>query len=586
MKQFIILYFCSLCICSSQASLVKNDILNPKIKWRFKTQGAIRGTPLISDNTIYFGSSDGFIYALNKQEGNLIWKYKTNGAIVSAPIILGSSLFISSRDNYLYALNIKNGSLNWKFKMQKNITDNHGGWKYFMASPMVVGDQVLIGSGDSHLYALNITNGKMNWKFKTNGRIRSTPLVYKKEIYQPSNDGYVYVLNLKGELSWKFETIGANYNPDDYSFDRSSIIAQPLIENNILIIASRDGNTYGIDLGTHEKKWNFTYGTTWAMSTNISNNMVFVGWSTNNLFCALDLETGEKKWQFKTGAHNFPKALLSKNSIYIGSANGSLYKLNKFTGEKQWEYSVGGEIFSSPIYDANTIYFGCDDGNLYALEEGVRAHKAVFSPVNNKGELNSPKASKKLVSYLTNKGFEYLNSEKSLFQFINNRMLDKTPSTIVFNYLVIPKSIIGENPEKGLMRQYLEAGGKVIWMGDIPNFYEQDSSGKVTFSKVKASKLLDVEFDVPESGNYFSTTTQEGQNMGLPLWLKTNSVSVSSKDIIPLAYNEFNDVSIWMKKFHPSISSGYISCRTWSFNVPAKTEDLNLIYQLAVYGLE
>ncbi|WP_303282834.1 outer membrane protein assembly factor BamB family protein [Flavivirga amylovorans] len=571
----------------SQSSLAIQDIENPKIKWQFKTHGAIRGTAVVSGNNIYFGSSDGYIYALNKLNGNQIWKYKTNGAIVSSPEISNASLYISSRDNRLYSINIEDGSLNWTFEMQEILSDNHSGWKYFMASPVVVNDNVLIGSGDGNLYAINVKDGHINWKFKTNGRIRATPLVFNNTIYQPSNDGYVYVLNLYGELLWKFETLGATYNPKDYPFDRSSIIAKPLIKDNSLIIASRDGNTYSIDLKTREIKWKFAYGNTWAMSTNISDETVFVGWSTNNMVCALDLNTGEKKWEFKTGAHNFPKALLSNTSVYITSSDGKIYRMKKFTGEKKWEYNIGTEIYSSPVYDNNTIFFGCDNGYSYAIEEKIKAHKAVYHPINSKMNLMQPNASKKIAPYLEKKGFKHIKSEEDLNKFIVNRLNDKAPSVIVFPYLIIPKNVIGDSPEKGLIRQYLDDGGKVIWMGDIPNYFEKNESGKQIRSSITASKLLDVEYENPgERGNYFSKTTQEGQNLGLPLWIKTTSVSVNKDQVIPLAFDEFNRVSIWMKKYNSRVGSGFISSRTWSWNLEIQDYDLNLIHQLATYGLE
>lgn len=588
MKQFLIAYFLLFFLGISQLSLAIQDIENPKIKWQFKTQGSVRSTAVILNNAIYFGGSDGYLYALNKENGALIWKYKTDGAILSTPEILNASLYISSRDNNMYSINIKDGSLNWKFKMGKNLPDDHGGWKYFMASPKVEGNNVLIGSGDGHLYAIDVLSGKLNWKFKTNGRIRATPLVHQNKIYQPSNDGYVYVLDLNGKLDWKFATIGTTYNPDDYTFDRSSIIAQPIIKDNILVIASRDGNTYGIDLKTHKKIWNFTYGNTWSMSTNISDNNVFVGWSTNDKFCALDLKTGEEKWQFKTGSHNFPTALLSNTSAYITSSDGKFYRLNKLTGEKVWDYTIGDEIYSSPAYDADTksLFFGCDNGFFYAIGEGIKVHKVAFHPYSDNGKLKSPRASKNIIPYLSKKGFKHIDNENILYQFIQNRIDDKEPSVIVFPYLVIPHNVLGTHPEKGLMRQYLEAGGKVIWLGDIPSFYERNELGKKIRNKIPASKLLDVEFHTPETGSYFSKTTQEGLNLGLPKWTKTYSVSVSPKGIIPLAYNEFNQVSIWMKKFHPRSGSGYISSRTWGANTQIKETDLDLLYKIAVYGLE
>lgn len=568
---------------------IAQDIENPKIKWQFKTQGTVRGAAVTLKNRIYFGSSDGFIYALDKNNGALIWKYETNGAIVSKPLIHNNILYISSRDQNIYAINIDNGNLNWSFEMNEILSDYHGGWKYYMASPSVIGKNILIGSGDGNLYSIVASNGKLNWKYKTNGRIRAKALVHDNKIYQPSNDGYVYILNSEGKLDWKFETKGAKYNPSDYPFDRSSIIAQPLIKDNILIIASRDGNTYGIDLKTHKKIWNFTYGNTWAMSSEISDDLVFVGWSTNDIFCALDLKTGKEKWKIKTGSHNYTSALASKSSIYIGSADGKMYRLNKFTGEKIWDYTIGDEIYSSPIYDADTknIFFGCDNGFFYALNETSEVHKAVFHPYNKKGKLKGPWANKDIIPYLTKKAFKHIDNESDLYQFIENRIIDKAPSVIVFPYLVIPHNVLGTNPEKGLMREYLETGGKIIWPGDIPSFYERDNLGKQIRDKTPASKLLGVEFDSSESGIYFSKTTPEGLNWGIPKWTKAYSANViPSKDIIPLAYNEFNDISIWMKKFHPRQGSGYISIRTWGANIQIKEEDLQLLYNIAVYGLE
>lgn len=292
-------------------------------------------------------------------------------------------------------------------------------------------------------------------------------------------------------------------------------MGQPLIKDNILVIASRDGNTYGIDLKTKKKIWDFNYGNTWAMSTNISDNTVFVGWSTNDKFCALDLTSGKKIWDYKTKGHNFPKALISKTSVYTTSSDGNLYRLNKQTGEKIWYYSTGKEIYSSPIYDTKTIFFGSDDGYLYAINNGQTPYKIVYQPIDDKGNYKNPKVSNQIVPFLVEKGFKHISDENDLQEFINNRLHDKTPSVIVFPYLIISKNIIGTDPKKGLMRQYLDTGGKVIWPGDVPNYYERDETGKQIRSEDMASKLLAVTFNNPkEFGIYFSKTTQEGRNWG------------------------------------------------------------------------
>lgn len=561
---------------------------NPKVKWRFKTEGPIRGDAVISGQHIYFGSSDGHLYALTKADGNLLWKFKTNGSITGSPALSEDTAYISSRDNHLYAIDIISGEQKWAFKMQPILPDGHAGWDYFMPAPVISGNQLFIGSGDGHLYSLDPESGNLNWDFKTNGRIRATLLVHEETIYQPSNDGYVYVLNATdGELLWKFETRGATYNPDDFGFDRSSIFTQPIIVDHKLVFGSRDGNVYAVNLNNREEEWSFTYGTTWAMSAEISEGVVYVGWSTNNLFSAIDLETGEEIWQQQSGSHVYSKPLVLDSNVYIGSADGILTKHNKHTGEVIWEYPVNSEIYSSPLYDSGILFFGSDNGFYYALENRADARMAVYQPETIEGNAQYLVVDQKISPYLTDRGFEQVD-EMSLESFLNDRIIDKNPSVVVFALPIIPNEVIGSSPESGLMRQYLDSGGKVVWMGDIPNFYAPDSTGNFSRNATVGTQLLDVEFANPtESGNYFSKPTQVGLNWGLPDWIKTtNSTVEAGEGVIPLAYDEFGRISLWVKKFNPRPGSGFVSARTWSWNVPIREMDLELIYKLAMHELE
>src|SRR5690606_31800063 len=102
-------------------SAAQNDIDNPKIKWRFKTEGPIRGSSVINKQQILFGSADGYLYALNRGDGALQWKFKTAGAIVGAPAIAETSVVVVSRDGVIYALDARTGKQNWQFKMAPDL---------------------------------------------------------------------------------------------------------------------------------------------------------------------------------------------------------------------------------------------------------------------------------------------------------------------------------------------------------------------------------------------------------------------------------------------------------------------------------
>lgn len=565
------------------------DITNPKIKWKFKTDGPIRGTSKVADDKLYFGSTDGYLYALNKFDGNLLWKFQTPGAISATPALSENTVYIASRDNFLYAIESVSGKLKWKFQMQPDLPENYAGWKYFTSSPEISNNKVLIGWGDGNLYALNKEDGELIWKYSTKGVIRAAPLVSDGKVYQPSNDGILYVLDEdEGKLLWKFHTEGAHLDERSFRFDRNSIYTKPVIHQNTLIIGSRDGNTYAIDIKNKNKnkKWNFTYGSTWAMSCAVDDERVYVGWSTNNHISALNLKSGKETWKLITGAHNFTTPFLDGENLYLGSANGKMYQINKTSGEINWEYEIGSEIHSSPVFSSGNLFFGSDDGYFYALEEEIRTYKAVYEPKVIEGIAKYTVADKRLTPYLIERGFEQLETDQ-LYQFIVDRINDKAPSVIVFSFPIVPKHIMGSDPSKGLLRNYLETGGKILWFGEAPNYYEINDSGDFTRDPADGEKLLGVTYvDLSESGNYYSKTTQDGMNWGLPAWFKTTGIPLKAEGIIPLAYDEFNRVSAWVKKFNPRAGSGYVSFRSWSWNVSMKEQDFDMIYKLATYQLE
>ncbi|MCK4236464.1 MAG: PQQ-like beta-propeller repeat protein, partial [Candidatus Krumholzibacteria bacterium] len=71
-------------------------------------------TPLVKGDNLYFGSCDEFLYAVDRNNGNLRWKFKTNGAIITSILGNGDSIIFGSLDCNLYSLT-ENGRLNWKF---------------------------------------------------------------------------------------------------------------------------------------------------------------------------------------------------------------------------------------------------------------------------------------------------------------------------------------------------------------------------------------------------------------------------------------------------------------------------------------
>ncbi len=120
--------------------------------WEFETGSPVSSSPAIgSDGTVYVGSNDTKLYAINGKTGVKLWEYKTGGSVHSSPAI-GSdgTVYVGSWDNKLYAINGKTGVKLWDFETGDHVS----------SSPAIGSDgTVYVGSADKKLYAIK-TNSK------------------------------------------------------------------------------------------------------------------------------------------------------------------------------------------------------------------------------------------------------------------------------------------------------------------------------------------------------------------------------------------------------------------------------------------
>ncbi|MGS2744603.1 outer membrane protein assembly factor BamB family protein [Halomonas sp. LS-001] len=80
------------------------DMEARELIWRFKTEGFMRGPASIAGNTVYFGSADTYLYAVDRHTGDLKWRYKTDGIVNSAPAIVDGRVYFGSLDGHVYVL--------------------------------------------------------------------------------------------------------------------------------------------------------------------------------------------------------------------------------------------------------------------------------------------------------------------------------------------------------------------------------------------------------------------------------------------------------------------------------------------------
>ena len=71
---------------------------------RFRTGGTVSATPVLHRGRLYVASSDGNLWVFDEEAGKVAWTFKTEGALRSSPLPWGSLIFFASSDYRVYAL--------------------------------------------------------------------------------------------------------------------------------------------------------------------------------------------------------------------------------------------------------------------------------------------------------------------------------------------------------------------------------------------------------------------------------------------------------------------------------------------------
>src|SRR4051812_47152108 len=79
------------------------------VLWKFKTTGKVISSPVVDGNSVYVGSTDHKLYAVNRADGTLRWSFDTYGPVNSSPAVDQGLVMFSSIDGRFYAVDATTG---------------------------------------------------------------------------------------------------------------------------------------------------------------------------------------------------------------------------------------------------------------------------------------------------------------------------------------------------------------------------------------------------------------------------------------------------------------------------------------------
>ncbi|MFX1450918.1 MAG: PQQ-binding-like beta-propeller repeat protein, partial [Promethearchaeota archaeon] len=137
---------------------------NGELRWEYPIYGMAGASPtILDDGSVVIGSGNNNIYCFRSEKDipedkRVKWRFHTKGDVWSSTAVLpdGSTVIVSSSDGIIYALDAETGEMKWNFP---TLGPNRCG---------CVLDQegnVYIASGDGKIYKLSGKDGSRIWSF-------------------------------------------------------------------------------------------------------------------------------------------------------------------------------------------------------------------------------------------------------------------------------------------------------------------------------------------------------------------------------------------------------------------------------------
>lgn len=294
-------------------------------RWCYTTPRIQGSSPTIANNVAYFGSDDGFVYAIHGDNGRLAWRYRTDNQLVtSSPVVQDGVVYVAS--NSLYALHAGNGALIWRHRFSRGVS----------SAPTLVNGIIYIVEGDGYTYALNASDGSQLWRYQTNMYIYSTaPTVANGIVYVGSTDQTLYALNANdGSLLWSYQTGGA-------------INSSAAVSNGIVYIGAGDDYMYALHAADGSLVWRYATGAPVWSSPSVVNGVVYFG-SNDDFVYALHAGDGSLVWSYQTGGRVFSSPRVVNGLLYVGSEDAAVYALNTLDGTLSWRSAMAGGVYTMP----------------------------------------------------------------------------------------------------------------------------------------------------------------------------------------------------------------------------------------------
>jgi alcohol dehydrogenase (cytochrome c) len=436
---------------SQLSQINKQNVGQLKVAWAYQIHaaGIVETSPIVVDGIMYITEPPSTVTALDVHTGRPLWTYTPNIprdviVIGSPPVnrgvaILDNTVFVGTVDGHLVALDAKSGIVRW----DDTVEDNHGGY-YLTLAPLALSGKVIVGVSGAEtgirgfIDAYDAKTGKLDWRlytvpaagepgseswkgdsWKTGGGSSWLTGSYDPQLNtlywgtgNPSPDwngdtragDNLYTCSLlainpdTGKLKWHFQF--TPHDVHDWDADETLVLFDAAVgghERKLVAQANRNGFFYVIDRTNGEYVNGKAYAKqTWAEGLDPKGRPVLVDGREPSLEGTLVYPniTGSTNWpsasyspqtkMFYAGVREMGTVYFKGDTPYKAGTSftggggravngddawGAIRALDATNGQLKWEFKLLTPGWTSVLSTAGGLVFGgTEEGNFLALD--------------------------------------------------------------------------------------------------------------------------------------------------------------------------------------------------------------------------
>jgi outer membrane protein assembly factor BamB len=293
--------------------------------WRDGISAKLSGGMTVAYETLFFGSENGRVYALDARTGEVKWQTDVLGEVVSAPAVDENLVVVNTTSGKLIALDANSGSEIWNYEADVPPLTLRG-----TSAPSTAIGGVVSGTANGKLVVNLLKNGQTVWE-QTIGKASGAT-----------------------ELERIVDVDGS-----------------PLILGDTIYAITYDGTLVAVELRSGKEVWKREYRSYHRLSLT-GNTLVLV--DTNSYVYGIDRNSGSELW----GQDGLRKRVLTAaepvgDYLVVGDKWGFLHWLDASSGKIVARINLGGDdedesIYTSPIARDNRVYVQTRVGDLFAID--------------------------------------------------------------------------------------------------------------------------------------------------------------------------------------------------------------------------